>query len=140
MAGTNPVLEAGPDTWPVSVPITGGQLVMIDPADTAKKKIAPTDGAVPNCLGQAAIDALPKGDMGTNMARLRDHVSVRYAPYDVEVTYLNSASPGDPLVTASDGRVQRYDDAAGHTPDLIVARCTEPGGATAGAIGRVRLL
>lgn len=139
MPGVNPYLEAGPDSWEVALPVAGGQMVMVDTTDTAKQKVIPTTGPVTTCLGQALIDALPKADMGTDMARLRAHTSVRYSPMDAPVTFLNACAPGDLVMTASLGRVQKYDTAVGSaTPAHIIGRCTQPGGVAAGAKGRVR--
>lgn len=137
--GVNPYLEAGPDSLEVTVDVNGGQVVMIDPDTPNLDKVKPTTGPVATALGVARIPASPQGDMGTNLARLRRATSVMYGPIDVPVTYLNDASPGDLLVTASEGRVQKYDPDSGHTPDLIFARCTQPGGVAAGSTGRVRI-
>lgn len=143
MSGAIPVLWCGPDTMEVSADVTGGQLVMADGANAGKVK--PTTGAVNNWLGVALEDAKLVSEFPAVPANPLDvafppaKVSVAYN-VDIRVTYSGDAVFGDLLVADASGKVRKYDPtvAPGHadTPDLVVGRCTEPTGATAGAVAR----
>ncbi|MCW2902589.1 MAG: hypothetical protein JWO67_4854 [Streptosporangiaceae bacterium] len=137
MPGSFPVLQLGPATYEVSATVTGGQLVMVD---GSTGKVKPTTGAVATCIGMATNDAVPAGSGSQlNYATARKEVAVAYGPSEVILTVASGGTAlafGDLVVAAANGQCSK-----GTTPtyDLIVGRCTEPGGIATGATGRVRL-
>jgi hypothetical protein len=138
MSGTYPTLQLGPATYQVSVAVTGGQLVMADASNAGMVK--PTTGAVAGVIGVALTDAVPVGSgSNLNYATARYETAVAYGPAEVVLTVASGGTAllfGDLVVAAAAGQCSK-----GTTPtyDLIVGRCTEPGGIALGASGRVRL-
>jgi hypothetical protein len=134
MSGVNPVLWDGPDTMPVNVAVTGGQLVM---PDSTTGKVKPATASATTVLGVALADAAPTSSQSaTNFSTARPEVAVAYGDVDVRVTYAANCAWGVKLMAAANGQVTPY--VAG-TADMIVGICTEPAGATSGSAGRMRL-
>jgi len=128
----------GPDTYEVSVAVTGGQLVV----PTSGGKIGPAGAAAANVLGVALQDAQPAGSAPTNPINTgwpSSKVAVA-RDVDVRVTYTAAANFGDKLITAANGQVTPISGTAAATDARqIVGMCTEPLGVTAGAVGRARI-
>ncbi|MGW1676027.1 hypothetical protein [Saccharopolyspora sp. NPDC002376] len=135
MPGVVPRQQHGPDTLEVSENVNGGQLVV----PSTGGKVKPAGAGAINVLGVALDDARPAGSAPTNpinTAWPHSEVAVAYG-VDIRVTYNAAAKFGDLLVTAAGGQVAPVDETA--TFDQIVGRCTEPGGVSAGAVGRARI-
>lgn len=131
-------LAFGPASWPVSEAILGGQLVMAATGpDLGAVKVA-TAGAT-TVLGAALTDADVADPDTLDRAHPAPDVAVAYAPTEVVLTFSADCAPGVLLVAATLGKVTPYVTAT-HTPDQIVARCTEPGGAVTGGTGRCRMM
>lgn len=144
MAGVLPTHERGPMTYQVSAAIAGGQLVVKSGANAST--IAVAGAAAPNILGVCGDDAAPvpagtppsygSGALATplNVAALWPWVRV-YRNCEMRVVYSANADFGDLLQSAANGQVAPLGAGA---PNLIVGRCTEPGGVTGGAgtVGR----
>lgn len=134
MSGVNPVLWDGPDTMPVNVAVTGGQLVM---PDSTTGKVKPATAGATTVLGVALADAAPTSSQSpTNFSTARPDVAVAYGDIDVRVTYAANAAWGVKLMAAANGQVTPY--VAG-TADMIVGICAEPAGVSSGSVGRMRL-
>lgn len=134
MSGVNPVLWDGPDTMPVNVAVTGGQLVM---PDSTTGKVKPATAGATTVLGVALADAAPTSSQSpTNFSTARPDVAVAYGDIDVRVTYAANSAWGVKLMAAANGQVTPY--VAG-TADMIVGICAEPAGVSSGSVGRMRL-
>lgn len=154
MSGVVPFLKGlGPATYPVGAPATagaatvkGGQLVAVDGTDATKVNVA--DGSTP-VLGVALYDAAPIPDQSGDQTGYGQpiidisvppgYVAVAYGGVDIPVTYANTAALGDLLKAAAGGQVTPYVSGTDTDATLIVGRCTQPGGVTAGAVGRARI-
>lgn len=131
MSGVRPVLTTeGPNTYEVSAPVKGGQLV----APTVGGKVGPATAGSTLVLGVSHIDARPyvnpvsvdaDGFDTINIAPLPPHASVGFGRF--EVTYAADAAFGQALKAGANGTVTPWvsgTDAA----DLIVGYCDEPKG------------
>ena len=144
MAGAVPHYKAGPSNYQVNTLIYGGQWVMahsITPGTTDLTVTLATP-SVNYALGVAGSDAAPialqtgaantYGQPLIDISVLTDYVSVYYGGIDIFCWYSGAAYVGQPLMIsatgANAGTVVAY--AAG-TADLIVAKCTHPGGVSA---------
>lgn len=143
MSGVLVRQQEGPDTFEVSVAVTGGQLV----APTSGGKVGPAAAASTAVLGVALNDAQPAGSAPTNPINTgwpSQYVAV-VKDVDVRVTYNIAANFGDLLVSAANGQVSPVTAVSTPTPGdvtntrAIIGRCTEPLGVTAGAVGRARI-
>ncbi|WP_190824675.1 hypothetical protein [Saccharopolyspora pogona] len=138
MSGVFPRQVQGPDTFEVSVAVTGGQLVV----PTSGGKIGPAGAAAANVLGVALNDAQPAGSAPTNPINTgwpAAQVSVA-RDCDIRVTYNAATNFGDKLITAANGQVTAISGtAAAADARQIVGICTEPLGVAAGAVGRARI-
>jgi hypothetical protein len=125
MPGVIPFLRQGPGSYQVlnaSSPITGGQLVMPDPANLGG--IIPAQAGAENVLGVAGLDgALRTNQDGQNPAVLSQQspwIPVYYG-VDIPVTYNGACNLGVLLVAGPNGTVSPY------TPANVVGG-TYPGG------------
>jgi hypothetical protein len=146
MPGSLPHYQTGPDSYQVSALVKGGTLVVADGSSASTVSTAGAGAA--NVLGVAGNDAAPQADQTGNttgygdplldVSVLPDYVAV-YHGVDIRVTYAAAATFGAMLKSAANGQVTPWvsgTDAAG----LIVGRCTQPGGVSAGAtIARARI-
>ena len=130
MSGIRPHLShQGPNTYPVSAAVKGGQLV----APTTGKNVGPAGAASPYVLGVAEIDARPfqnavsvdsDGFDTIIVSPLPQEVSVGFGRY--EVTFAANAGFGQALKSAANGAVTPLLDA--DPAGLKVGYCDEPGG------------
>jgi hypothetical protein len=144
MAGALPHYKVGPSNYQVFSLIYGGQWVMahnITPGTTDLTVTLATP-SVNYALGVAGSDAAPisvqSGAANTygqpliDISVLTDYVAVYYGGVDIFTWYSGAAYVGQPLMIDSAGGnagcVKAY--AAG-TADIIVGRCTHPGGVSA---------
>ena len=134
MPGVIPRQQMGPDTFEVSVAVTGGQLVV----PTTGGKVGPAGAAAANVLGVALNDAQAAGSAPTNPINTGwPSAQVAVArDVDVRITYATAANFGDKLVSAANGQVAPIGAAAATDARQIVGRCTEPAGVATGAVGR----
>lgn len=139
MAGALPTKWTGPDTCEVSVPVSGGQLVV---PDGTTGKVKPSAGGETTVLGVALTDAQPRGSAPTNPIHTNwpsPYTSVAHSGVDIIVTYAAAAPYGARLKAAANGQVTPYVSGT-DTADMIVGICTEPRGVAEGAKGRARIL
>lgn len=137
MPGAHMNLRLGPATYTVSQAVLGGQLV--EP-DGTTGMIKPATAASAKVLGAAMSDAQPAGTNPTsplNVGWQQPEVAVAYGPADVDLNYTGAAAFGQLLVSDANGAVKAR---TAETYDLVVAKCTEPGGVSAAGTGRARLL
>jgi hypothetical protein len=146
MPGSLPHYQTGPDSYQVSALVKGGTLVVADGSSATTVSTAGAGAA--NVLGVAGNDAAPipnqsgvntsYGDPLLDISVPTDYVAVRHGE-DIRVTYAAAATFGALLKSAASGQVTPWvsgTDAAG----LIVGRCTQPGGVSAGAtVARARI-
>lgn len=162
MAGALPHIKQGPASYTAAGLILGGQLVRpaisgdTPPAGLAGVGVvANTNAVAQNIVGVAASDAntgqFPEGTPslpGTwpgdgnnaNQDQLLDSSILGYtvAVYnnvDINVNYSVSALFGKLLVADATAGVKPFTDGT-DDPAAIVGRCTQPGGVTAGSVGR----
>jgi hypothetical protein len=137
MPGAHRFTQFGPDTYEVSAPVTGGQLV--EP-DGTTGKVKPASANTLHCLGVALTDAEPVGTNPTsplNISWAQPQVAVGYGPGTYDLVFAGAVNFGQLVVAANNGQVDLApDDASGYT---IVGRCVQPGNVAAGGVGRVRL-
>lgn len=146
MSGALPHYQTGPASYQVSAFVKGGTLVA---ADGSGALTVSTAGAGSTAvLGVAGNDAQPSVDQSGNTTSYGspvvdfsvplEYVAVHYLT-DIRVTYAAACTFGAALKAAANGQVTPWisgTDAA----NLIVGRCTQPGGiAAAATIGRARI-
>lgn len=112
MSGVSPTLRTGPATYQSlnsGSPITGGQLVVPDPANSGG--IIPAQAGATNVLGVARIDAAIRtnqdGQNPVNIAQYAPQVGVEYG-VEIPVTYAGACGFGVLLVAAANGQVSAY--------------------------------
>lgn len=147
MPGAIPHYKAGPSNFQVFGLIYGGQWVMahsITPGTTDLTVTLATP-SVNYALGVAGSDAAPIG-VQTGAANaygqplidisvLTDYVSVYYGGVDIFTWYSGAAYVGQPLmISAVGGNAGTVIQYTAGTADQIVARCTHPGGVSAGML------
>lgn len=148
-------LKSGPRTYTPVEPILGGQVVEARAAG-AITGIGGSGGPIGVAgagsllvLGVALTDAQPPSAVVTtptvvngrpvlNAAVLPTSVAVADSGIEVPVTYAAAAVFGQKLIAAANGQVTVAP--AGVDPRAIVGSCTQPAGATAGAVGLMKLL
>lgn len=134
MPGLYPTRQTGPDTYEVSVAVTGGQLVM---PDATTGKVKPTTGAVATVLGVALNNGVPAGSGAVNdFSVYPSKIDVAYGPMTVKIKAATDIAFGVAVVSAALGQVGTVGSG---TFDQIVGRCVEPGGITSGNAGLIRL-
>lgn len=144
MPGLLATFDKGPLTFAAHENIPGGSLVM--PA--AAGRIQLTTGAVATCLGVALGDAAaytyapadstdPWGNSIANMNSLvPNEVAVAYqGVFKLKAT--TAIAFGELVISAAGGECNP--NGAGTNALLIIGRCVEPGGISAGARGKVLL-
>lgn len=141
MSGNRRVMQLGPETVTVSVPVLGGQLVEPDTSAGNTGKVKPCTAGSVKFLGVARNDGQPAGTNPTNPLNIawgRPDIAIDYAPADVDTTFAAAANFGDLLMAAANGQVTP----AGATPAVgtVVGRCSTPAGVAAATVGRMRLL
>lgn len=147
MSAVLPHYKSGPANYQAFTLIYGGQWVMnhsITPGSTDLTVTLATP-SVNYALGVAGNDAAPiatqtgaantYGQPLIDLSVLTDYVSVYYGGVDIWCWYDGATNPGAPVMIsptgANAGCVRQY--VAG-TPDIIVGRCTHPGGISAGML------
>lgn len=147
MPGSLPHNAHGPDSLQVSAAVAGGRLVAADGAAATTVStaglssvlvlgVAGNDAApIPNQAG--ATDAAAGGAPLLDISVVSDYVAVRHGE-DLHVTYAANCTFGALLMAGASGTVTPY--VAG-TADMIVGRCTQPGGVvtSTNAVGRARI-
>lgn len=147
MPGATPHYKVGPSNYQVFTLIYGGQWVMphsITPGTTDLTVTLATP-SVNYALGVAGSDAAPiavqtgaanaYGMPLIDMSGLTDYVSVYYGGVDIFTWYSAAAFVGQPLmISAVGGNAGSVIPYAAGTSDIIVARCTHPGGVSAGML------
>jgi hypothetical protein len=147
MAGALPHYKVGPSNYQVNNLIYGGQWVMahsITPG-TSDLTVTLATPSVNYALGVAGNDAAPisiqtgaantYGQPLIDISVLTDYVSVYYGGVDIFCWYSGAAYVGQPLmISAVGGNAGTVIAYAAGTADIIVARCTHPGGVSAGML------
>lgn len=148
MAGIRPVFEKGPLSFSTTTAanggnVKGGQLVM---PDGTTGRVRPTTGAVNTCLGVALGDAAASdfANAETTDTWGNPVVNMHFPPNEVAVAYqgvfrlkaTTAIAFGELVVSAANGEVNPR--GAG-TMDLVIGRCVEPAGISAGAKGKILL-
>lgn len=112
MPGVIPTLRQGPATYQLlnaSSPITGGMLVMPDPANLGG--IVPATAGSVEVLGVAGLDAQVRtnqdGQNPANLAQQSPYIPVYYG-MEIPVTYNGSCDFGRLLIAGSNGTVVPY--------------------------------
>lgn len=131
MSGVRPRLStAGPETYPVSEAVKGGQLIGVHTDGKARKAVAGDTKVV----GVAEIDAKPfvsangtdaDGFPVINVNSLPEEVTVGFGRYPV--TYAADCAFGKALKAAANGTVTPWVSGA-DAADLIVGFCDERAG------------
>lgn len=146
MPGATPHYKVGPSNYQVFTLIYGGQWVMAHSTTPGTTDLTVTlaTPTISNALGVAGSDAAPiavqtgaanaYGMPLIDMSGLTDYVSVYYGGVDIFTWYDGAVGVGQPLMIsptpANAGCVRLW---AG-TAENIVARCTHPGGVSAGML------
>lgn len=147
MSAVLPHYKMGPANYQVATLIYGGQWVMahsITPGTTDLTVTLATP-SVNYALGVAGGDAAPiatqtgaanaYGEPLIDLSVLSDYTSVYYGGVDIWCWYSGAAYVGQPLmISATGGNAGTVVAYSAGTADLIVARCTHPGGVSAGML------
>lgn len=152
MPGIVTRFETGPQTFPVGVAITGGQLVQPGSGGTAGTVIVGTDDSL-TILGVAKTDAAPEPEIATSGSLSidihipRGHVAVDHLGV-AKLTAAGAIAFGDFVGAAADGAVKTVAAVSGSYVQAeinantrgIVGKCVATAGIADGARGDIRLM
>jgi hypothetical protein len=136
MAGVYPIFNDQPVTYPVNVPVLGGQLVSADTSVSGIDAVKPSQLGDVTVVGVALTDADPASTSQVGAATPLPAVTTVARECIVTVLYTDAASFGQVLKASGNGGVTpyRFNGATPDTnPELIIGRCRAT--TAAGAIG-----
>lgn len=146
MSAVLPHYKQGPINKQVSTLVIGGMLVCPTTIGSSTDlTVAPCSSANARyCLGVAGKDANvisvqtgaanSYGQPAIDISVLDDYTSVYYGGVDIWVWYQGAVSEGDLLTVSATTAGTVITNGTGTDPKVIVGRCTNPGGVTAGQL------